>query len=167
MSITPLHPQGMPPLSPDPQPGGLREDKIIRRWLWRQTGNFFRAALFVGLGMLLGLLLAARYFAPQFENELRASYEQQRQAELAEQRRYATILLEPSGAEKMVVGALGWLVGIPGAGEAVLGGLPGSDAKWVLSGKHKPMSNAPNTAFAWVNLETKATEGPFKPEAVK
>jgi hypothetical protein len=73
-SITPLNPIGIPTVSPDPQPGGLNESKIIRRWVWRQTGNFFRAALFIFLGMLLGAILTAKYGMPQFEKQIRASY---------------------------------------------------------------------------------------------
>lgn len=180
MSITPL-------MSPPPEPEEPASDgKIARRWLWRQT----KALVLFGLGILLGAGLHQQSdfhrvdpnaaFVSQMGGNLTACLQErdQLQAQVvgyregvaqikAEQARYATILLEPNTAEKLVVGALGWLVGIPGAGEAVLGGLPGGDRKWILRGKQKPMSAAPNTAYLWIDLETKATEGPFQPEAVK
>jgi len=56
MSITPLHPAGMPPVSPEPQPGGMDEGKIIRRFIWRQIDRL----LFVLFGLLLGALLLGR-----------------------------------------------------------------------------------------------------------
>ena len=170
MSITPLNPLGMPPLSPEPQSAGT-ESAIIRAC---------KAIVFVALGFGLGFLMAIVIIGGQADADAQRTHELLRaqraevekandllQAQQDERRRYATVLLEPNTAEQLVVGALGWVVGMPGAGEAILGGLPGGDRKWILQGKQKPMSAAPNTAYLWIDLETKQSEGPFQPEAVK
>ena len=173
MSITPAVPQ-----SGDQNPP-VEESTIIRRWLEAAAKTILLlvlGAIFGAVAMLLSIdshvnlnddltrtMGGNAAFLTAQVNKLEAQLRAQRE----EQARFVTVLLEPNSAEKLVVGALGWLVGIPGIGEALLGGIPGADRKWILKGKQTPMSAAPNTAYAWVNLETKQTEGPFRPEVPK
>lgn len=179
MSITPR------PFPSDPQPYPLPRKKS-------PIASAGKAILFALLGMALGVLLAGRQMragaqdgAPsgfiaedpqwaqqescqrrletviQDRDSLQAAL-RKLAAERSRNEAYATVLLEASGTERLVTGALGWLIGIPGSGEALLGSLPGSEVKWVVPGKIKPLSNAPNAGYAWVNLQTGAHEGPFR-----
>lgn len=104
MSITPLNPLGMPPLSPEPQ---SNEGKIIRRWLWRQMGALFRASLFVFLGMLLGVMLTGRLADKQI-----LAAQQQTQQCVAQ---LETIKSKVGSAPRTnpVIAAVGTMLGIP------------------------------------------------------
>jgi len=173
MSILPLEPQ-QPSEPESPQDN---ETQIIRRWLWRQFGGFVKAVVFVVLGMGLGVILTSRALAPDsnsaFIAQMGGNAARLSACEAAlhvikqEQARFATVLLEPNQGNEFVMGALALLLGAPAGAGQILSGLTPPQPKWVLRGKLMPMSSVPNAQYSWVNLETRQSEGPFKPDPPK
>ena len=169
MSIMPAMNASEPPPEPGPN-----ESAIVRRWLWRQGKTMF---LF-GLAMLLGAGLAQQAYFRQHDNtafgsdaEMRSCRETLRQTAVRlaaiqrEMEQHATVLIEPNQGQEIIMGALGLLLGVPTGAIDIAKGLAPPQPRWILKGKQKPMSNVPGASFSWVNLETRQTEGPFKPEA--
>ena len=130
-----------------------------------------RAVVFIGLGMILGGIIAAHVILPETDE----AFQEQRaetvkanamiQAQQEEQARYATILLEPNQGQDFIMGALGLLLGAPSGAIQMAQGLAPPQPKWILRGKQRPMSSIPGAHFTYVDLKTNQTEGPFKPEA--
>ena len=151
MSITPAMNASEPPPEPGPN-----ESAIVRRWLWRQASGFFRAAVFLSLGGVIGIYIGGKAVMDTAE-KIEA-------ARIAEQNRYATVLVEPNQGQEIIMGALALLLGAPTGVMDIAKGLAPPQPRWIMKGKQKPMSTVPGASFSWVNLETRQTEGPFKPE---